>query len=224
VGGAAIFAGWSWGALLIAYFVVASVLSRVGRTRKARLLEQILDKGDQRDALQVLANGGLYAIAALASAASHSTLWYAVGIGALTASAADTWATEIGTLSAKDPVSITTGRGVAAGTSGGITLVGSLAAIAGALFIASGAALARWPVPFTAAALGGIAGALADSLMGATLQSRRWCDVCAKATERRLHDCGSTTRNAGGLEWLDNDGVNAICSVVGSLITLVLSR
>ncbi|MGH7650804.1 MAG: DUF92 domain-containing protein [Gemmatimonadaceae bacterium] len=224
IGTLAVSAGWSWGILLIAHFAAASVLSRIGEEKKAGLAESMLEKGAERDARQVLANGALYGIAALAYQISDAPIWYAVGIGALAASAADTWATEIGTLASHEPVSVTSGRVVAAGTSGGITIVGWLGALGGAVFIAAGAAFARWPVPFTAVVLGGLAGALSDSFLGATLQGRRWCDACAKPTERRVHNCGAPTRHTGGLARFDNDGVNAICSVVGALIAFLLSR
>jgi uncharacterized protein (TIGR00297 family) len=224
VGTAAVVAGWSWAALLIAYFVAATVLSKAGEGKKARRIGSIVDKGDERDATQVFANGGIFGIAALAELITHSDAWFAIGVGALAASAADTWATEIGTLVGNEPISIISGRRVPAGTSGGITLVGSLAGVAGALFVAAGVALARCPVTFTAVALGGIAGALSDSLLGATLQSRRWCDACERPTERIVHDCGNRTRRIGGVGGLDNDVVNAVCSVVGALITLLLSH
>jgi uncharacterized protein (TIGR00297 family) len=224
VGTAAVVAGWSWAALLIAYFAAATILSKAGEGTKANRIGSIVDKGDERDATQVFANGGIFALAAVAGSIMHSSAWFAIGIGALAASAADTWATEVGTLVGNEPISIVSGRRVPAGTSGGITLAGSLAGIAGALFVAAGATLARWPVTFTAVALGGIAGALSDSLLGATLQSRRWCDVCEKGTERLVHDCGNRTRRIGGVGGMDNDAVNAICSVVGALITLLLSQ
>ncbi len=224
IGTLSVSAGWSWGILLIAHFAAASVLSRIGEDEKAGLAESMLEKGAQRDARQVLANGGLYGLAALAYQISGCPLWYAVGIGALAASAADTWATEIGALATQTPVSIISGRPVSVGTSGGVTVIGSVAALGGAVFIAAGATFARWPVPFTAVVLGGLAGALSDSLLGATLQARRWCDACEKATERRVHDCGRPTRHTGGLAALENDGVNAVCSVVGALIALLLTR
>ncbi|MEO8909655.1 MAG: DUF92 domain-containing protein [Gemmatimonadaceae bacterium] len=224
VGTAAVAAGWCWAALLISYFIAATALSKLGEKDKGRRVGAIVEKGDERDATQVLANGSLYAMAAVAHAISHAPAWYALGIGALAASAADTWATEIGTLAGKEPVSIASGRRVPAGTSGGITLTGSLAGIGGALFIAAGAALAQWPVTFTAVVLGGMAGALSDSILGATLQSRRWCDACAKPTERMVHDCGNPTRRTGGMRGFDNDVVNAVCSGVGALVTLLLSR
>ena len=224
VGTAAVVAGWSWAALLLAYFAAATILSKAGEGTKAKRIGSIVDKGDERDATQVLANGGIFALAAVAESTVHFPAWFAIGMGALAASAADTWATEVGTLVGKEPISIISGRRVPAGTSGGITLSGSLAGVAGALFVAAGAALARWPVTFTAVALGGIAGALSDSLLGATLQSRRWCDACEKGTERLVHDCGSRTRRIGGVAAMDNDAVNAICSLVGALITLLLSQ
>ena len=223
VGAIALAAGWSWGILLVAHFISASALSKLGKRRKARLIGPVIEKGDRRDAKQVLANGGVYVLAAIAYMLSHTPTWYAIGIGALAASAADTWGTEIGTLTGRNPVSIVSGRRVPAGTSGGVSLIGTLASMGGALFIAAGAALAGWPVPFTAVVLGGLAGAVADSLLGATLQTRRWCDVCAKSTERPVHNCGTPTRRTGGIRGFDNDAVNAVCSSVGALVTLLLS-
>ncbi|HEX9129893.1 MAG TPA: DUF92 domain-containing protein [Gemmatimonadaceae bacterium] len=223
VGTISIAAGWSWGALLLSLFLSGSALSRLGERKKAERVGPIVEKGGERDAGQVLANGGVFALAALGFLSAPSPIWYAMGVGALAASSADTWATEIGTLEGGDPISIISGRRVAPGTSGGITLVGTAAGVGGALFIGAVAALANWPVPFTAVALGGVAGALADSLLGATLQSQRWCDLCATATERLVHSCGTPTRHASGLVGFDNDAVNAACSTVGALVALLLS-
>ena len=223
VGTLAIAAGWSWGLLLCAFFLSASALSRLGARRKAELAGSITQKGAQRDAMQVLANGGVFALSALGYLLTPSPMWYTTAVGALAASTADTWATEVGTLSGNETLSITTGSKVAPGTSGGVTLIGTGAAAAGALFVAGGAGLANWPVPFAAAALGGIAGALTDSFLGATLQARRWCDLCATATERLVHNCGTATRHVGGIAGFDNDAVNAVCSAVGALVAILLS-
>ena len=223
VGTISIAAGWSWGALLLSLFVSASTLSRLGETRKAERVGPVVEKGGERDAGQVLANGGVLAVAALGSLLAPSPIWYAMGAGAVAASTADTWATEVGTLKGGDPISIISGRRIAPGTSGGITLIGTAAGAGGALFIGAVATLANWPGPFAAVALGGVAGALADSLLGATLQSRRWCELCATATERLVHTCGTPTRHAGGLAGFDNDAVNAACSAVGALVALLLS-
>lgn len=223
VGTLAVAAGWSWGLLLLSLFVTASALSKLGEQKKAELVGPVVQKGGERDVGQVLANGGVYAISALGYLLFPSPVWYAAGIGALAASAADTWATEVGTLAGGEPISIISARKVPPGTSGGVTLIGTMAGAGGALFIGAGATLADWPVPFAAAALGGMAGTLADSLLGAMLQARRWCDPCAKSTERLVHSCGTPTRHAGGFAGFDNDAVNAVCSGVGAVVALLLS-
>jgi uncharacterized protein (TIGR00297 family) len=223
VGTLSVAAGWSWGVLLIAFFASGSALSKLGERRKADLIGSIVEKGGERDAVQVLANGGIFAAAAIGYFLIPSPIWFAIGAGALAASAADTWATEIGTLAGGAPISIVSGKRVPPGTSGGVTFVGTVAAVAGALFIAVVAAFANWPVPFTAITVGGVAGSLADSLLGGTIQARRWCDLCAESTERLVHRCGTPTRPAGGLAGFDNDSVNTVCSAIGALVALLLS-
>jgi uncharacterized protein (TIGR00297 family) len=218
VGGAAMAAGWSWGALLITYFVSASLLTRYRSHEKDAKTAGRLDKGGPRDATQVLANGGLFAAAALAFRFTDNPLWQVLAAGALAASAADTWATEIGILSRRAPRTILGWRPVEPGTSGGVTLEGLTAAGAGAAFVTLAAAALRWPPQAVVAAFtGGIFGALLDSLVGASLQSRRWCAACGVVTEARVHRCGVTTAHTGGIAWLDNDGVNALATLAGAL-------
>jgi uncharacterized protein (TIGR00297 family) len=222
VGTAAISAGWSWAVLLLSMFISVALLSEFRAAEKTKRLGGLLEKGAHRDAAQVVANGAVFTIAAIGNLISPGDGWHAIAVGALSFSAADTWATEIGTLARHDPVSIVTGRRVPAGTSGGVSLPGTLAALAGALFIGTEAVFAAWPVPLAAVALGGVLAALADSLIGATLQAKRFCPRCDKQTERAVHDCGTTTTFAGGIPWLDNDGVNALCSAIGALVVLLL--
>jgi uncharacterized protein (TIGR00297 family) len=221
VGTIAIAAGWEWGALLILYFVSSSLLSRMGAALKAQRSGAIVAKGGARDATQVLANGGAFALAALLQLIHPLALWLAAGAGALASSAADTWGTEIGMLSKSFPRLVTTWRKVPTGTSGGVSAAGLGATVAGALFIA----LAVWLVQRNvhvalAVSLGGLAGAFADTMFGALWQSRRYCVHCNSATERLVHDCGARTERTGGLSWLNNDGVNAACTFVGSLVSL----
>ena len=222
VGTISVAAGWSWGALLVAFFVASSALSRLGARRKEERAGSIVDKGGARDARQVLANGGLFALAALLSLLAPWPGWMVAGAGALAAATSDTWATEIGTLAGGAPRSIISGRPVPTGTSGGITLAGTLAALCGAAFVAALAWSFRWPAS-AAILLGGLAGSTADSLLGATIQARRWCERCEAATERAVHDCGSPTRPSGGLRWLDNDGVNLAAALVGALAALLVA-
>ena len=216
-------AGWSWALMLIAFFAVSSALTRLGASRK-RATEGLVEKGGQRDAVQVLANGGVFAFAAAMSLAGPAHLWAIIGAGAIAAATADTWSTEIGTLSGGRPVSIRTWRPLPTGASGGVTLLGSAGGVAGAVFIALLAWAGGWPIAAVAGALaGGVAGTVADSVLGATAQSRRWCDACSVTTERVLHTCGGRTELAGGLPWLDNDGVNLAATLTGAGVALAVA-
>ena len=223
VGTLAVTAGWNWGGLLILYFVSSTALSKVGRARKEELTSGIVAKAGRRDAVQVLANGGVFAGAAVAMIVDPNVKWVALGAGSLAAAAADTWATEVGTLFGGTPRSILTGRPVPPGTSGGVSLIGTFAAVGGASFVAVIARLLGWtPKLAMAIALGGIAGAVVDSIVGATVQARRWCDACEQETERLTHDCGADTRRLRGLAWLDNDVVNFLSNAAGGVLSALL--
>jgi len=211
--------GWSWALLLIAFFISSSALSKLRHDEKRTRTGSVVGKGGERDAWQVLANGGVFAACALGAAVAPSPAWEVAGAAAIAASTADTWATEIGTLSHATPRSIVSWRKVDAGTSGGITSYGIAASLAGALLIAMLASAMGWStLAFGAAIIGGFAGSLVDSLVGATIQGRRWCPSCERGTERAVHTCGTVTSHLGGISWLSNDFVNALSSLTGALI------
>ena len=216
---------WAWGAFLIVWFVLAALLSHVGRQRKARTMHGLVAKSDRRDATQVLANGACFGVAALVALngspeTRSGSLLAMAAVGALAAAGADTWATELGTLSNGRPLSLRLWRRVPAGTSGAVSVLGTLAAVAGAFLLASVAAalgvISQDGVP--AATVGGFAGALADTLLGAWLQERLWCPSCEMPTEQHVHSCGSATVAKGGVPTLDNDAVNFACTVVGGCV------
>ncbi len=217
--------GWEWGLLVIVFFVTSSALSHVGGRRKARVQDAQWEKGARRDWGQVAANGGLVsALAVLAAVLPHPALW-AGAVAVLAVVTGDTWATEIGVLSARPPRLITTGRQVAAGVSGGVTPLGTLAALAGTACIGISALGLSFvfggrflPGLLLVALLGGMAGVMVDSLLGATLQAMAWCPRCRVETERRRHSCGETTVPLRGLRWLTNDAVNALSSALGGLV------
>jgi uncharacterized protein (TIGR00297 family) len=226
VGMLAVAAGWTWGALLVAFFIASTLLSRWGATRKEARTAGIVAKGGTRDAAQVFANGGIFAAAATLSLLVRPEWigWPALGAGALAAATSDTWATEIGTLVGGIPRSLLTGRRVPPGTSGGVTTAGTLGAMAGAAFIAACVMLLGWSHRVAIASLiGGIIGSTLDSVLGGTVQTRRWCDRCNLGTERTVHDCGATTRRAGGVRWLDNDVVNFLSAAAGGLLAMILA-
>jgi uncharacterized protein (TIGR00297 family) len=228
--------GWDWGLTLVYFFASSSALSRVATARKAAIAADKFAKGSQRDLSQALANGGAAAALALLRAfpwgQRRASLLEDAFIGALATANADTWATEIGTLSAHAPRLITTGQSVAPGTSGGVTLLGLAATVAGAATLGGAFGLARAALPLAthsaheirggawaslrAAVVGGVVGAMTDSVLGATLQGVYRCPKCGSETERQRHACGAPTEYLRGLRWLDNDAVNALSTLAGA--------
>jgi uncharacterized protein (TIGR00297 family) len=212
-------AGWSWGLLLILYFIAGSALSRAGSDTKDDRTRGIVAKGGARDALQVVANGGVYSALAIFAANSESQLLTWGAVAALAAASSDTWATEIGVGLGGVPRSIIRWTYVRTGESGGVTPAGLVGAAAGAAWIGLIALLTGFPRGVAIAALfAGIGGSLLDSLLGATVQERRRCDVCNEPTERVVHVCGSTTHRTGGIAGLNNDAVNLLSTVAGLLL------
>lgn len=229
--------GVGWAVVLLTFFIASSALSKIFRARKADLNQQFA-KGSSRDVGQVLANGGVAGLLTLIHFFVYQfdptskilpLLW--IGFCASFAGAnADTWATELGVLNPRQPILLRTLKPVSAGTSGAVSWVGSLAALAGSALI-GGAAVVSSPmgwapvldfplwVIFLVITGAGVVGALIDSWLGATVQAIYFCETCKKETERHpLHYCGARTSLARGLRWLNNDYVNAACTISAALV------
>lgn len=219
--------------LLLTFFVTSVALSRAGKKRKRQFVD--IGKGGARDAWQALANGGAatvcIAVWAFLDHSAATSAWFVAFAGALAAATSDTWGTEVGTLAAKPPRSILTGKPLATGLSGGVSAPGTAAEVAGAVLIAvlaPGALLLA--LPGTSVTLhtltglllpvfiGGIGGATIDSVLGATLQERRWCPACQRECEVNPHGCGTVTEQRRGLPWMSNDAVNLAATVSGAVI------
>jgi uncharacterized protein (TIGR00297 family) len=213
--------GWRWAIILLTFFISSSVLTRLfGRSKSS--LEDKFEKGGKRDLWQVLANGAVASIfAGLHFFLPQANWTWPAFASTLAAVNADTWATELGVLNPSTPRLISNFKPVERGTSGGISVYGLLASIAGAGLVALMGVLLRpegiaWRL--LPAILGaGVLGALFDSLLGATVQAIYHCPHCNKETEKHpLHSCGTRTQLVRGAAWLNNDMVNLGCALMGA--------
>ena len=223
IGAATVLGGPGWVVLLLFFFITSSALSRWRASERDKRIGSLVEKVGQRDAIQVLANGAVFALAAALSTRQGIETWHALGAGAIASATADTWSTEIGTVIGGTPRHLTSARKVAPGTSGGVTLVGTLSGLLGAVLAAIIAVRMDWETPVYAIVAGGVAGLFVDSLLGATIQERRWCTTCSESTERRTHSCGTKTAHRGGLRGLNNDVVNLVSIIAGAVVTWTLS-
>ncbi|MCC6319717.1 MAG: DUF92 domain-containing protein [Gemmatimonadaceae bacterium] len=212
-------AGWTWAAALLTFFTTSVLLSRWRRQARVARTADVVEKSGARDAWQVGANGGVFAAFGAASLVIDHPVVQVAGLGAIAASTADTWATEIGTAIGGTPRSITGFRQVAPGTSGGISGVGTLAMFGGAAAMGTVAVVVGFEARVALAiAAGGVSGAVADTLLGATLQARRWCPACGCTTEQSVHRCGAASTRAGGMAAMTNDTVNLVSTLVGAVV------
>jgi uncharacterized protein (TIGR00297 family) len=223
--------GLTWSIVLMVFFLSSSGLSYAFKSQKAAAEEQYA-KGSVRDSRQVLANGGLAGLFVILSLLiPQSSIPWLGFCASLAAANADTWATELGSLSKKKPVLISTFKPVESGTSGAVSLVGLTAsflgafviAAAGIIFVPAGSTIEPW-LFLIAVTLGGFAGSLADSWIGATLQAIYYCPQCSRDTEKHpRHGCGTETRLLRGRYWMTNDTVNLLCTLKGVGAAIVLT-
>jgi uncharacterized protein (TIGR00297 family) len=161
--------GW---ALLMATFLAASITSRLGLRRKT-LLGINEERGGRRGAGNAIANTGVALVASMLSVVIASPELALLAFAtALAAGGSDTVASEIGKAWGKRTYLITTLGRVPPGTSGAVSVEGTVAGIAGA-FVLGGAAVAFGLIPSGAllpVVFGATIGSLFESLLGATLE------------------------------------------------------
>ena len=208
--------GFIWITPILIFFVLSSALSKLPKT------ENTLQKYPRRDIVQVIANGGAATIISVINFYSPNDQLFILYLAAIAAATADTWASEIGLLSPWDPIHITKLKSVIKGTSGGISLLGTLGSVLGATVIG----ITGVQLGLPASLLGiiiftGTAGGLVDSLLGGSIQATFQCTKCKNITEKRKH-CNLASMHVSGLYLVDNDMVNFLNTISGIIIVLIL--
>ncbi len=148
-----------------------------------------------------MANGSLPSAVVIVWWFTGLQVFYMGYLSGVSAAAADTWATEIGTLSNRKPRLTTSFVEVPNGSSGAISLLGFLGSIGGSFSIVVASSPWLRNGNFFQISLivvsAGIIGSIADSLAGATIQSQYTCEKCSRTTERLTCCDGTTTRSKG---------------------------
>jgi uncharacterized protein (TIGR00297 family) len=232
---------WS---LLLLFFASSTLLTKFKENSEYKIKAMTYaEKGGERDSIQVLANGGTALIGSLillltkgyfdGDVFSPLFLFIAVSVAASTA---DTWSTEVGTTSSSDPVWIfNLKKRVPRGTSGGVSIRGTLASIIGSLVIALTYfifVIAFFDIQIQfheilfllLLVFGGFLGGMIDTILGATVQAVYECPACEKMTEKTRHPrCEYVkTNHKTGFKLLNNDGVNFFSGLLASLFMVAI--
>ncbi len=167
-----IFSDVRWFFIMLAFFIIGSACTRYKFEWKERIgVEQT--HGGARGYKNVFANGIVSASAAVLYGITANYAFAAMFVGSVATAAADTVASEIG-VTGGDPYLITTFRRVPAGTNGGITITGELAALLTSAAIGLTAYFLGVVDPMIAGIciLAGFIGTNLDSLVGAVIENR----------------------------------------------------
>ncbi|MEM6769817.1 MAG: DUF92 domain-containing protein, partial [Bacteroidota bacterium] len=222
----ALTAGPIWLLPLFLFFGSSSLIGKLFPTTSAAADAK---QKQPRDATQVLANGGVYvALALMMYYEQHSGLirlimtpWELLLLTAAAVATADTWSSELGQYFRQPTWDLVKWRRVPAGLSGGVSWPGTLAGMAGAMFIASWGFLLVQPSPtfsldILIVAILGLTGMLVDSILGSLLQA-----TYRDPTTGDLSDvCPPGGELVSGFRWMTNDLVNFLAI----LVTVVLAR
>jgi uncharacterized protein (TIGR00297 family) len=188
-------------ALMAAFFVVGSLVTRLGyRVKAARGIAQ--ERGGARGWRNAWANGGVAALLALMTGAAPSDmrfLYLLAYAAAVATAAADTCSSEVGKAYGRRTFLITTLHPVPPGTEGAVSLEGTLGGLLGGGLVAGlGAALGLYPwLAGALVAVAGLLGSLAESVLGTVAERKGW---------------------------LDNDLLNALNTALGAVFVVFLLR
>ena len=224
VGFAIIFGGGLGWFIIVGTFFALGVAFTWYKYGYKKKLGGAQEKGGERNWPNILANGGVASLFAVGNLFRPGMVFAGLFLGAIGAAAADTVGTELGLLSEKPPrLIVNPARQVPPGTSGAVSLLGFLGAILASMVIGAMALflgiMGDSLLVIPSCLLGSLAGAIADSVLGATAQRKGYCKVCLRQTEA-LHHCGEKTTVTGGVPYIENNLVNVAATVVGALVSL----
>ena len=188
------------------FFITGSLLSRLNENKKEK---------HGRNAKQVFANGLTGAIFMILYRATGQNIYLITAIVSFSISMADTVSSEVGIYFKGATYDILLFKKMIPGLSGGVSLQGTLAGLAGAIFLS---AIAGYFYHFSIASIfliacAGFTGMMTDSLLGSWLQAK-YRSADGIITEDALPDA----QLIKGLKWCTNDIVNIISNI---LITLL---
>jgi uncharacterized protein (TIGR00297 family) len=167
--------GWRGYLIMLVYFALGTLVTRIGFARKAA--KGIAEgRGGRRGPENVWGSAAVAALCALGYMAVPNPLWLLAYTASLATKLSDTTASEVGKAYGKTTYLVTTLRSVPAGTEGAVSLEGTLAGVAGSLVLAA----CGWLVGFVSGwgllwcAIAAFVATTCESLIGATLQQRGW--------------------------------------------------
>ena len=202
--------------LLIAYFSVFSI------SLYKKAIKKHQAKSERRNFKQILINGGLGTAFVIIYGVTGNIKFMILSIIAIGGCFVDSIASDIGVLSSKTAYDFLKHKQVPKGISGGITLLGCVAAFIASLLVAILACFIfklRCGVAIFIFLMCSLQTSI-DTALGSLIQAKYHCPSCKHIVEKRMH-CSNETKLIEGVNWVDNNTVNALSSLITVIISLM---
>ncbi|MEM0017903.1 MAG: DUF92 domain-containing protein [Candidatus Korarchaeum sp.] len=216
--------GYAAVTMLLTFFLIGSIFTKYKYSYKEGM-KAAEPRGGARGWRNVFSNLFFPSLALLLYYINANRIYLIAFLSSISCSLADTLASELGPLDRRGPWMITNLRKVPHGTSGAISIVGTLSSFLGA-FVIPLEALSFGMVDLTTFVLSstlGFLSSLFDSFLGATLQARFLCERDGSVVEDPS-SCQDRVIRLSGLPWINNHSVNLISTGFGFLIAIMLGE
>ena len=203
-------------------FLLSTVVSVIGKKLSSRV-GGIDGEHKPRRANQIIAVGLFAILSLIAYKITDVSLFYYIYFLALIEQMADSMASDIGRLTKRKNINIITFKPIDKGISGGVSLLGTGAALVSSFLFALIPLLlnAISLKVFLFISLFAFFGTIIDSVVGALFQSLYECGSCKRLTESTLH-CGIPSTRVKGIAIIDNVAVNYIAGFLTCAIGVLL--
>ena len=175
-----------------------------------------------RDEMQVIANGAAALVCAVAYIFEPIEAFAFAFVAVMAEALADTVSSAFGAF-AKNTLDLFRMKKCQKGLSGGVSIPGTLAALAGAFLIPTLAFLLGLITPIHILPLGAIAfgGTFIDTFIGSLLQEKYRCKKCGRLTDSKLH-CSKQATRVSGFSFIDNNTTNLVSNVAVAIIVILI--
>jgi len=212
--------------LMIIFFITGSVLSKIHKkisSKSQNNSDKILKETGCRNYIQVFANGGLPLICSLLYLIYPVDGFIIASAAAFAGTTADTWASEIGSLSTEKPKYLLNKSQVDPGLSGGVTKLGFLASLLGAgligisfvaiMFLDRGFEMKYAYYGIIVIAFGFL-GSIVDSILGEKYQVKYYSNKYNGILTEKSNENGKINKIATGNPIMDNNMVNFLSILI----------
>ncbi len=214
--------GYKFVLYLVGSYIVLMIISIIRKLMK-KDFSNIIFKTKSKDIVEVFVNGIVPIVFIILYKALSKEVFLVMSLCAVSANFVDSLASDIGTLSNKKPYDIFRRTYVEPGLSGGMSLLGSVSSLIGAIIFSLVIILLVnlsfvVLIPLTIIMM---FGSFMDSMLGSLAQIKYKCNNCGIITECPTH-CNMPCERYRGFKFINNDMVNMLSSIMVGIASISL--